>query len=498
MDIARKFRQVAEKYPDKPFIIFRDQPITYAQAQKKVNKLTNGLKKEGIKRGDKVAIYLPNSPEYVFSYLAVFSLGAAAVPFDVRLTGEELVGMLNHSESSIFISKPLEGLSFSDLAKQVPGLKNIIKCYTDEQDNFINYGQIMQEAADQDLNIAVDEQGLAILYYTSGTTGKPKAVMTNYRSLDNAPETVRYLGFNEKSMGDVELCALPLSHLGGFVYLQFALEYAMAVVLMERFIPAEFLRNIEKHKVTWFHIVPSMFTALLQLKEFEKFDLSSIVGVDIFGAPSHPSLIERFGQYCPQAKLWHGWGMTETAAPNTFTGQERIGSIGKNPPWFEVKIFDRNDQELPTGEVGEIVCRGWPVMMGYYKEPEMTAETMRNGWLHTGDLGCIDNEGYIYSKGRIKEMIIVGGLNVYSPEVEHVISEHPQVKEVAVVGAADKLRGEAVKACVVLQGGQTLSAKDIKAFCRKKLIHFKVPQIVEFLQTLPKTRSGKVQKEALK
>lgn len=159
-----------------------------------------------------------------------------------------------------------------------------------------------------------------------------------------------------------------------------------------------------------------------------------------------------------------------------------------------MKIFDHNDKEVAVGEIGEIVCRGWPVMMGYYKEPEMTAEIMLNGWLHTGDLGSIDQEGYLYIKGRKKDMIIVGGLNVYSPEVEHIIAEHPKVKEVAVIGVADKLRGEAVKAVIVVKEGESLSEKDVKAFCREKLIHFKVPQIVEFRESLPKTASGKVRR----
>lgn len=498
MDIAKKFRDVVQMAPQRPFIIFRDQPISYRETAISVNKLANALRKEGVKKEDKVAVYLANSPEYVTSYLAVFSLGAAIVPLDVRLTNEELIGVLRHSEAKIFITKPLDKLSFEELKEKVPSLQNIIACFTNEKDEILNFSQIMEEESDQGLEIQIDAQGLAILYYTSGTTGKPKAVMSNYRSLDNAPETVRHIGFTEKSMGNVEICALPLSHLGGFVYLQFALEYAMTIVLMERFIPLDFLRNIEKHKATWFHIVPPMFTALLQLKEFEKFDLSSVVGVDIFGAPSHPNLIQRFGQYCPNATLWHGWGMTETAAPNTVTDQDHMASIGKATPWFEVKIFDNNDQELPQGEVGEIVCRGWPVMMGYYKEPEMTQEIMRNGWLHTGDLGCIDKEGYIYIKGRKKDMIIVGGLNVYSPEVEHVIAEHPKVKEVGVVGIPDKLRGEAVKAVIALKEGQELSDKDIKAFCRERLIHFKIPQVIEFRASLPKTRSGKIQKEALK
>ena len=498
MDIAKKFQDVAKKFPQKPFIIFKDQPTTYQESAKKVNKLANALLKEGVKKGDKVAVYLPNCPEYIISYFAVFSLGAAAVPLDVRLTDEELIGILNHSEASIVITKALQGLSFTELKEKAPGLKNIIKCFVDERGQFLNFARIMQEEAEQELNIEINEESLSTLYYTSGTTGRPKAVMCDYRSLANATQTARYFGLNEKNMGDVAICALPLSHIAGLIYLQFALEMVMAIVLMERFIPIKFLRDIEKHKVTWFHIVPPMFTALLQLKEFEKYDLSSLKGVDVFGAPSHPTLIQRFGKYSPNAALWHGWGMTETAPPNTITDQEHLGSIGRAAPWFEVKIFDNNDKEVPADEVGEIVCRGWPLMLGYYKEPQLTAEVMRKGWFHTGDLGSIDKEGYIYLKGRIKDMIIVGGLNVYSPEVEHVIAEHPQVEEIAVVGVADKLRGEAVKAVVVLKDGQEATEKDIKAFCRERLIHFKVPQIVEFRTSLPKTRSGKVQKAVLK
>lgn len=497
MDIAKRFQEVVKTNPQRPFIIFKDEPLSFQEIEKKVNRLANLLLKEGVKKGDKIAIYLPNSPEYIISYLAIFNTGAAVVPLDVRLTDEEVSGILRHAEVSVFITKPLKKLSLAGLIKEVPGLKNIIKCFDNQEDGFLNFTRIMQEESDQSPNIKIDEESLAILYYTSGTTGKPKAVMSNYRSLDNATLTAKYIGV-DKTMGDVEICGLPLSHLGGFAYIQFAIELAMTIVLMECFIPLEFLRNIERYKVSWFHIVPAMFTALLQLKEFEKFDLTSVTGVCIFGAPSHPSLIQRFGQYCPNATLWHGWGMTETAAPNTITDPEHIASVGKAPPWFEIKIFDNNDRELPLGEVGEIVCRGWPVMMGYYKEPELTSEIMRNGWLHTGDLGCVDKDGYLYIKGRKKDMIIVGGLNVYSPEVEHVIAEHPKVQEVAVVGLPDALRGEKVKAVIVLKEGEQVSQGEIKSFCRKRLIHYKVPQVVEFRKSLPKTRTGKIQKELLK
>ena len=205
MDIARRFQDIAKKNPQKPFIIFRDEPLSYQEVAKKVNRLAGALHKEGLKKGDKVAVYLPNCPEYVISYLATFSVGAACVPLDVRLTNEELIGVLNHSEASIFITKPLAGLSFAELKQKVPSLQHIIKCFVDTRDDFLSFARIMQGESEQELATQIDEEGLAILYYTSGTTGKPKAVMSNYRSLDNAGQTARYLGFDDESMGEVEI-----------------------------------------------------------------------------------------------------------------------------------------------------------------------------------------------------------------------------------------------------------------------------------------------------
>ncbi len=498
MDMAARLREQGQKFSDRPAIIFREQIITFSQVISMVNSLANGLSERGIKKGDKVATYLPNCPEYIISYFAIFSLGAIIVPLDPNLTHEEVTGVLKHAEASLIITKPLKGTSFLKLKEEVPNLKDII-VYVDseEAEGLSSFKRVLAKRRDGASRVKIEDNDVAVIFYTSGTTGKPKGVMLTYKNLENACRTMENIGV-QKYFGNMQICALPLSHIGGMIYLQMAAEYGMSTLLMERFIPVEFLKNIEKHKVNWFHLVPAMFMTLLQLKEFEKYDLTSVTGVDIFGAPSPPSLIQRFGKYCPNATLWHGWGMTETAAPNTATDKEHLPSVGKPPSWFEVKIFDNNDKEMPVGEIGEIVCRGWPIMAGYYKEPELTARVMRDGWFYTGDLGTLDKDGYLYIRGRKKDMIIVGGLNVYSPDVEHVIAEHPQVKEAAVIGVPDKLRGEAVKAVVVLKEGEEASENDIRAFCRQKLIHFKVPHIVEFIESLPKTRTGKVQKELLK
>ncbi|MFH1245189.1 MAG: AMP-binding protein [Candidatus Omnitrophota bacterium] len=485
MDIAGKLREQAEQYPHKPFIIFKDNTITFQEAVNTVNKLANFLAKQGIKKGDKVAIYLPNGPEYVYSYFAVFTLGAVAVPLDIRLTPEELTGVLKHSEAAFILSQ-------SGLAAQASRPMENLPCPA----LFAPFDAALREESPRIAAIKVKEKDPAILFYTSGTTGAPKAVILNYRHLDNAPLMFEHIKITD--MFATIICPLPLAHIGGFISLQINASFGSTLVLMDRFMPVEFLRLVEKYKVTFFFIVPPMFIAMLHLKEFEKYNLASLRGADVFGAPSDPAMIMRFKQCCPNAVLFNGWGMTETSAPNTVSAPDKLDSVGRAAPWCEIKIFDHCDKELPAGEIGEIVVRGWPVMAGYYKEPRMTKEILRRGWLHTGDLGCLDKEGNLYIKGRKKDMIIVGGLNVYSPEVEHTIAAHPQVKEVAVIGIPDKLRGEAVKAVVVLKEGERAGEQDIKTFCKERLIHFKVPQVVEFRETLPKTASGKVRKEALK
>ena len=297
-----------------------------------------------------------------------------------------------------------------------------------------------------------------------------------------------------------ELSALPLLHAGGLVYLQNCIFFAITLVLMERFVPVEFLKNIEKYKVTCFHMVPSMYYALLQLKEFEKYDLSSIRWVNVFGAPNSPEAIRRFRTYCPNAKLLNGWGLTETNAPNTVTplGSDKIESIGRPAPWINMRLVDDKDHEVAQGEVGEIVLKGWVVMEGYYKDSALTAEVLKDGWFHTGDLGRRDAEGMYYIAGRKKDMIKVSGQIVFPAEIEEAIHKHPLVKEVGVIGVEDPLRGELVRAFVVLKENNALSEQDLKQFCRQHLAHFKLPHKIVFVDSLPKTRTGKVDKTLLK
>jgi acyl-CoA synthetase (AMP-forming)/AMP-acid ligase II len=517
MDVAAILESKAKIHPAKPAFIFQDQTITFCQLRDISFQLADSLRDLGIKKGDKVAIYLPNWPEYVYSYLAIWCCGATAVPLDFMLTEDEIASSITHSESKLLITKSKPAVSLTHLKESCSTLKEIILCH-EIIDGFLSFEELLAKGAIKHPDIKIQDKDYAIIFYTSGTTGKPKGVLVNYLQLGAPPKAMEiFVDFTEK---DITLCAVPFSHLGGLVYIQNNIYYGITVVLMERFIPLEFLKNIQKYTVTCFWIVPSMYYAILQLKEFESLDLSSLRWIVTFGASSSPDALRRFHQYCPQAHLLNGWGLTETNAPTTVIpmGSTKIESVGRPALWIEVKIFDAeggsascaegasalgrggdgDDKEIPQGEIGEIVVRGWVVTDGYYKDPQATTEAIRNGWFHTGDLGRFDEEGDLYIVGRKKEMIKVAGEIVFEPEVESAIHKHEAVAEVAVVGVSDKLRGEVPKAFVVLKEGSKVSEEELRYFCRQHLAHFKVPHYFEFRSSLPKTGPQKIDKEKLR
>jgi len=500
MNIARLLEAQSQKYPLKPAIIFRDQAINLAQLKDNAFKFADSLLKLGIKKQDKVVIYLPNWPEYIYSYLAIWSIGAVAVPLDFMLTEEEIISCVSHSEAKAIIAKPKPQVSPAKIKAQCPSLKHIILSQ-EETKQYLSFEELINSGTTNIPKEEINNKDCAAIFYTSGTTGKPKGVLTNYLQIEAPAKAMSY--FVDLDDKDTALCVLPLSHLGGLVFVQAIVYLGTAVVLMDRFVPPEFLRNVQRFKATCFWLVPPMYYAILQLKEFESFDLSSLRFICVFGAPSSIEQIKRFHKYCPNAKLYHGWGMTETQGPTIVTpgNSNKMESVGRPLPWIEVKIFSAEgagEEELPQGRIGEIVVRGWQVSNGYYKDPQLTQETIRNGWFHTGDLGKFDADGDLYIVGRKKEMIKVGGEIVFEPEVESAIHKHPDIAEVVVVGAPDKLRGEVPKAYVVLREGKSLTTESLRYFCREHLAHFKIPHYFEFVDSLPKTRTGKVDKEKLR
>lgn len=500
MNVRQLLTTQVKKYPAKPAIIYKEQVITFGDLADQVFKLASALSRLGVKKSNKVAILLPNCPEYVDSYLACFCLGAVVVPLDFMLKDDEITSCLNHAEVRFLIVHNKPDISLATILAQSPTVEKVIfvgEMPADKKQNYFAWGELLAGAKTDLPEVAIADLDPALIMYTSGTTGRPKGILLNYRHLDGSPTAMDH--FVDLSDKDVKICPIPLSHIGGFIYIQNCLLFGITVILMDRFNPFEFLRLIEQHKVTCFHTVPAMYTAMLAMKQIEKMDLSSLRWVVVFGAPSSPDIMARFHRYCPNAQLLNGWGMTETCPPNVVTpfGSANIASVGKPSPHCEIRIVDDNGQPLASGEIGEITIRGWTNMVGYYKDTEATAAVLRDGWLYTGDLGRFDQEGFLYIVGRKKEMIKVGGQIVYAPEVEAAFYKHEAVAEVAVIGVSDPLRGEAVKAFIVLKEGASVSAEDLRYFARNHLAHFKVPHVIDICAHLPKNRTGKIDKEAL-
>jgi len=492
-------KQQAQSFKDKPAVIFRDEQVTFSQLKDNVFALADSLLKLQVKRGDKIAIYLPNWPEYIYSYLAIWSIGAIVVPLDFMLTEEELVSCLGHSEAKILITKHKANISFETLKKNLPALEQITTCRSEEE-GCLSFQKLLGQGKNAPAEIKPADKDIAIIFYTSGTTGKPKGVLINYAQLSAPPKSMEFFVNADISSKDTTLCALPFSHLGGLIYIQNTITFGLTLVLMERFMPLDFLRNVQKYKVNFFWIVPSMYYALLQLKEFESYDLSSLRWIVTFGASNSPDALRRFNQYCPKAHLLNGWGLTETNAPTVVLpmGSKNIESVGKPAPWIEVKIFDQSQKEVPPGSIGEVAVKSWVVTDGYFKDEPLTRQSIRDGWFYSGDLGKFDSQGFLYIVGRKKEMIKVGGEIVLEPEVESVLYRHPDIAEAAVVGINDKLRGEVPKAFLVTKDGRTVKEEDLRFFLRQHLAHFKIPHYFEFRDTLPKNRTGKIDKEKLR
>jgi long-chain acyl-CoA synthetase len=491
MNIKELLDKQVQNFPQKEAIFFEEKAIIFSQLRENTFKLANFFLKAGIKKEDKIAIYLSNTPYNIFSQLATFSIGAVCVPLDFMLTEEEIIHFVNHSGAKILVIQPKKGIDSENIKKSCPNLKEIISIQED-------WKKILEESSNEP-KVNIEENKLAAIFYTSGSTGHPKGVMLTYRHFDSP---IKCIDFHLKlTSQDILLCGgVPLSHIGGFDYLLLVLHYGQTLVLMERFHPLEFLKNIQRYKVTMFWIVPSMYVAILSLKEYEKFDLSSLKYAVVFGAPSSPVFLKRFHKLCPQAKLLNGWGMTETSAPNCILppGIEKIESVGKFSPDMQAKIVNEEGNPLEVNQVGELWVKGEGVMLGYYKEEKLTKEVLtQDGWLKTGDLAKFDQDGLFYIVGRKKDAIKVAGEIVFSSEVEEKILLHPKIKEVAVIGVSDKLRGEVPKAFVVLKEDKNLCEEELKEFLKKHLAHFKIPHYIEFVKELPKTRTGKIDKNRL-
>ncbi len=524
-------RATVREHRGKKALIFFGRELTYEQLGRYIDSMTAGLKKTGIKPGDRIALLLPNCPQYIISYFALLAAGAVVVPLNPLNTETELLHIVRDGGVRAAIGldllagrleavrdrcreegRPdlLEHTFYTSLREFMPPLLKLLfplkqKLSPDARSRLAGKGRFSdllryEPAAGGGISPDV-HRDLAVLIYTGGTTGKPKGVMLSHFALVvNAMQCGAWV---QMSPNDRLLAVLPIFHgFGMSVGMNASILAGASVVLLPRYSPEEVLNAIHRHRPTLFAGVPTMYVGLINHPNLKRYDLSSLRGCFSGAAALAPEVKKRFEELTG-GRLLEGYGLTEAVTAksvNPYRGVNKTGSIGIPFPDTIMRIVDQQDpdKELPPGEIGELVLRSPDMMLGYYNRPEETSSAIRNGWLHTGDLGYMDEDGYFYIVDRKKDLIITGGFNVYPREVEDVLYSHPAVQEACVIGVPDEFRGEMVKAFVTLKQGQTATPEEITNYCRQHLIPYKVPRQVEICDDLPKTAIGKVLKRALR
>lgn len=521
------FIETTEKYPEREAIHFLGKRLTYRQLRDEVFKFAHVLSKLGVKKGERVSLMLANTPQSVIAYYAVLLLGGVVVQTNPMYTERELKHQLEDAGvetilaldlvyprlSKVASQTPLKHIIYTSIKDYLPFPKNLLYPFKQKKDGMwhdIPYGngvyayeQLMKAApATRPEPVALDpKEDLALLQYTGGTTGLPKGVMlTHYNLVVNTFQCIEWQEKHDEEQQRV-LAVLPFFHVYGMtVVMNLSIATGALMILLPRFDVKEVLETIQKEKPTQFPGAPTMYIGLLNHPDVNKYDLSS-VNICLSGsAPLAPEVQKQFETLSNGGRLVEGYGLTE-ASPvthsNPINGLRKVGSIGIPWPDTDARIVDEEGNDVPVGEVGELIIRGPQVMKGYWNRPDETAKTLRDGWLYTGDMARIDEDGYFYIVDRKKDMIIAGGFNIYPREVEDVLFEHPAVKEAAVVGVPDPYRGETVKAFIVLKEGKTVTEEELDQHCRANLAAYKVPRIYEFRDELPKTMVGKVLRRQL-
>lgn len=517
------FGAVAHKLPGQPLM---DASMSFRALRDAVNRFANALVKLGVKKGDRVAIYLPNCPQFAIAYFGTLKAGAVIAPVNPIYTPRELEFILQDSgaETIVALSQfypklqevrsktKLKNVIVANIKEYFPGfLKTLFTLAMEKKEGHRVelaagdhwFQDVLKDESTVPPNVPVQADDNAVLLYTGGTTGLPKAAQLSHHNLyANALQLRAWIPF-AKEANEGFLTALPMFH-----------SYAMTTCLNEAMLLAgtlilipnprdleHVLKAIDRHKPSFFPGVPTLYTAINNNPNVSKYDLKSIKAC-ISGAAGLPlEVAKRFGEITG-GRLVEGYGLSEASpvvTANPVYGENRIGTIGIPVPDTDVKLLDvdTGQNEVPVGEPGELCIKGPQVMKGYWNKPEETASTLRDGWLHTGDVAVMDEDGYFRIVDRLKEMIISGGYNIYPREIEEVLYQHPAVLEAAAIGVPDSYRGESAKAFVVLKPEQTATAEELIAFCKQNLAPYKVPRSLEFRDALPKTMIGKILRREL-
>ena len=502
INVASYLEQSAYAHPDKVALIFEDHRWTYRELNGGANRIANGLADMGIGKGDRVSLFLPNCSEFLFWYFGILKAGAVVNPINVMLKEKELEYVIEDCAPSLIVTS--DSLAPIPLAVVRMSGNTIPVMTTGSYDDthILHYSQWVAGRPVEFASLETAIDNLAAILYTSGTTGQPKGAMLTHMNLwSNARHCADWA---ETSYRDVSVCALPLFH-------SYALTHVVGellieggtIVWLERFEPGAFLDAMARHKATACHCVATMYHAIVTHPDVDDYAEQINLRYCVTGAAVTPEPIlkawnEKF------TPLSEGYGLTE-AAPVVFMnplpgrGIQKTMSCGVPiVPEIEVAAVDAHDTPVPTGEVGELVIRGPNVMIGYWNKPEESAATLRNGWLHTGDLVAFDENGYCYVKDRKKDMIARAAFKIFPKEIEDHLYTHPAVAEAQVVGIPDEIKGEEVVACIALKGGHRITEQEIISFCRESLASYKAPRYVRFFEVLPKTVTGKLEKMSLR
>jgi len=493
MNVADEFVRAALYCPDRTALIFGNKGYTYAEMNRIIEGVAGYLTQLGVSKGDRISLYMANRPEWIMFYYGIARIGAISVCIPGAYKKGEVKDVVRDSLSSMIVTSE-ELLPQLPSGEDIPRVRETVVVEREEPFQSILRGEV-RDAVRNELGTEGDDT--AAILYTGGTTGTPKGAMLTHRNLLYSAQNVAY---HERLIpDDVGLNFLPLNHVFAQCHIMHTYFSGCAtLVLFPGFDMDKVVAAVTRHHVTRFYAVPTIYIRILNNPEARK-QLKSLRYV-FSGGTSMPAEIVRQWVDAFDIPIHEAYGMTESASIVTFNHlfRHKIGSIGMPAGIIELKVVDANDSELKQGEQGEIILRGPNIMKGYYGQPEETAMALRNGWLHSGDVGVFDPEGYLYIVDRIKDIVITGGENVYPKEVEDLLHQHKAVNECGVVGLPNEEYGEAVTAFVTLKPGMTVDESTLIAFCKERMARYKVPKEVRFVDDLPKTPQGKILRRELR
>ncbi len=502
MNLKQMLEGAAKRYADKTAVAMGERRLSYAELDEAANRVANALVGMGITQGDHVALLLANSPEFVAVYFGVVKIGAIAVLLDPKYKLTELVSLCDDSRPRVLITESPCLEELMPVMDKFKSVEHVIGLTPRSRRKIVTYKKIMEESPASPVNIEPAPEAIAHIAYSSGPSFNPRGVVLSHGTLVEEAD-ISGDSFEQTDRDVVILFALPMHHAFGLVVVMMtAIAQGSTVVMLSGLSLDSLFELIEREKATIFMGVPFVHGLIVEFIEdgWLKHDLSSLRIWGTAGAAMPPRIAEKVKEHVGLTPV-NFWGMTESAAQvscTTLDGRGAANSVGRTLRGWELKIVDDEGRELPTGETGEIIVKG-PIMDEYYNNPQVTAQIIKDGWLYTGDMGWRDDSGWLFlAAGRKKDMIISKGQNISPSDVEEIISRHPKVDEVAVLGIADESRGETPRAFVKLKTGKKTSERVIKRFCLKHLANYKVPREVVFIKSLPRTANGKIDKEKLR